>query len=133
MRRRRPKRNVLREEAVELAASLRRASGKRRSSTSNQDGQEQHLALETAQKAEEERLNALPFPARTSHFIREAAALATVSTTEAAREEAFAWVERDDGAPSAVEAAASETAPMGSLVQQMVETAVTDEQSSPTS
>ena len=75
----------------------------------------------------------MPFPARTSHFSREAAALATVSTTEAALEKVFAWVERDDGAPSAVEAAASETAPMGSLVQQMVKTAATMRRRSPTS
>ena len=42
----RPKRNLL----------LERQSGKRRSSTSNQDGQEQRLAPEAAQEAEEERL-----------------------------------------------------------------------------
>ena len=56
-------------EAAELAARLRGASGKRRSSTSNQDGQEQRLAPEAAQEAEEER----PMhagPCRTSHLVR---------------------------------------------------------------
>ena len=48
-----------------------------------------------------------------SHSSKEAAVLATVSITEAALEEALAQVERDDGAPSAVEAAASEAAAMG--------------------
>ena len=37
-------------EAAELAARLRGASGKRRSSTSNQDGQEQRPALKLRRK-----------------------------------------------------------------------------------
>ena len=39
------------------------------------------------------------------------------SITEAALEEVLAQVAKDDGAPSAVEAAASEAAPMGNLAQ----------------
>ena len=87
----------------------------------------QHLAPEAAQKAEEELFSALPFSARISQSSKEAAALATVSSTEAALEEAFAQVEKDDGAPSAVEAATSEAASMGDLVQQMADTLDTDE------
>ena len=40
---------------------------------------------------------------------------------------ASAHVEGADGAPNVVEAAGSEAAPMGDQVQQMAETAVTDE------
>ena len=69
----------------------------------------------------------ITFLCRTSHASKGTAALATVSITEVALEEELARVEEDDGAPSAVEAAASEAAAMGDLWQQMVETVVTDE------
>ena len=45
------------------------------------------------------RLNAWPFFARTSHSSKATAALATVSITEVALEEALSRVEGDDGAP----------------------------------
>ena len=51
---------------------------------------EQRLALEAAQKTVEERFSALPFSARRSQSSKEATALATVSSTEAALEEACA-------------------------------------------
>ena len=52
---------------------------------------------------------------------------ATVSFTRNVIEEASAQVEGADSAPSVVEAARSEAAPMGDQGQQMAETAVTDE------
>ena len=71
---------------------------------------------------EEERLYALPFPARTSIVLvgsigMKVAALAQLAPQRLSLGKAFAWVGRDSDAPSAVEAASSETAPMGSLVQ----------------
>ena len=70
----------------------------------------------TAHKEKKKRLHAWPFFARTSHSSKATAALATVAS-EVALEEALARVERDDGAPSAVEAAASEAAAMCDLLQ----------------
>ena len=69
----------------------------------------------------------ITFLCRTSHSSQGTAALATVSITEVALEEELARVEEDDGAPSAVEAAASKAAAMGDLWQQMAETVGTDE------
>ena len=60
---------------------------------------EQRFALEAAQKTVEEHFSALPFSAKRSQSSKEATALATVSSTEAALEEAFAQVGKDDGAP----------------------------------
>ena len=50
-------------------------------------------------------------------FGMKVAALAQLAPQRLPLGKAFAWVGRDSDAPSAVEAAASETAPMGSLVQ----------------
>ena len=68
-----------------------------------------------------------PSPPRMSRANMEAADLATVSFTRNVIEEAAAQAEGADGAPSVVEAAGSKAAPMGDQVQQMAETAVTDE------
>ena len=65
-----------------------------------------------------------------SHSSKEVADIATVSITEAAFEEALARVGREDGAPSAIEAATSVAAPLGNLVQQIAETLVTCESKS---
>ena len=57
----------------------------------------------------------------------EAVAIATVSFTGDIIKGAIARVEGADLAPSVVEAAASEAAPMGDQVEQMAEAVVTDE------
>ena len=85
MRRRRPKRTVARE-AAELACKTEKERQARNAAAEQPGGQEQRLALEAAQKAEEEHLNVLSFSARTSQSSKTAAALATVIITEAALE-----------------------------------------------
>ena len=61
-----------------------------------------------------------------SHSSKEAAVLATVSVAEAALEKRLLRL-RDDGAPSAIEAAASEQQPCGTCCKQMAVTLVTNE------
>ena len=73
-------------EAAELACKTEKERQARNAAAEQPGGQEQRLALEAAQKAEEEHLNVLSFSARTSQSSKTAAALATVIITEAALE-----------------------------------------------
>ena len=75
-------------------------------------------------------MNSLPFSAIMPQANLEAAAIATVSFTRTSLR-GDCWGCGDDFAPSVIEAAASESAPMGDQMEQMADAVVTNEAEQP--
>ena len=107
-RRRRRLKSAIRE-AAELARDCRGASARDAAAEATRNAV---LALEAAQKAEEESLRELPFSARCLILVRRLQFLQQLASQRLPLKKRLLRL-RDDGAPSAVEAAASEAAAMG--------------------
>ena len=107
-RRRRLNGSAIRE-AAELARNCRGASARDAAAEATRNAV---LALEAAQKAEEESLRELPFSARCLILVRRLQFLQQLASQRLPLKRRLLRL-GDDGAPSAVEAAASEAAAMG--------------------